>query len=49
MTPVREIMVDKVLNTAAMIVPAVVLSVVLGALIGPWRVGGAARAAKAPS
>src|SRR5689334_17131927 len=36
MTPVSGIVVEKLLNTAAMIVPAVVLSVVLGAVLGSW-------------
>ena len=36
MTPVSDIVVEKLLNTAAMIVPAVVLSVVLGAMLGSW-------------
>ena len=47
MTPVRDIVVEKLLHTAAMIVPAVVLSVVLGALLGSWvgwRRGGVGRA-----
>jgi peptide/nickel transport system permease protein len=36
MTSVRDIVVEKLLHTAAMIVPAVLLSVVLGALLGSW-------------
>jgi peptide/nickel transport system permease protein len=36
MTPVRGIVIEKLLHTGAMIVPSVVLSVVLGALLGSW-------------
>jgi len=43
-TPVSEIMLDKVKNTALMIVPALIVSVVLGTVIGAiagWRRGSA--------
>ncbi|MGE0311450.1 MAG: ABC transporter permease [Lautropia sp.] len=42
--PVREIMVDKMVNTTLMIVPALIISVVLGTLVGAvagWRRGSA--------